>query len=530
MRITEALRQRPGITAAGVIASTPANVDLLRDSGLWFSELSTATPNDIAIVVTAAVPDAVDGALAEGVALIDAAAAASTRTTYASVAAALDDAPANAIGFVAIPGSYAAAEARRVLESGRSVVVFSDNVSIEDELALKVEAHARGLLVMGPDAGTVLLGGLGLGFCNAVPPGRVGIVAASGTGAQAVASLLARAGEGVTSIVGLGSHDPSDEIGGISLFDALDALEADAGTEVIVLIAKAFGERTQARLLARLARMTTPVVTLSPGWSSGWITSAAGAHPAFTFADAADLACSLLDARRSRPNPQPSGETGPELRGRLVKGLFAGGTLAQEARAGLTALAAILGPAAPRIDVVDLGADEFTRGRPHPMIAPSIVAEALWRAGTDPDVGAVVFDVVLGYGAHLDPVSVLVPAVEALVQSTRAGGPVRCVAVVCGTEDDPQGLGDVRDRLVRAGATVVGDTTSAVAAILLGRGDSAPEPLGRWVASRPDAVVTIGTDWFADPLEAQGATVLHVDWRPSGGGDDDLNALLARLM
>lgn len=527
MRITEALRLHEGVERAGVIAATPANLELLREGDLWFEGVAEAGPNDIAIAVAAPTEAAAEAALAAARSLLDAPASPATRTTYGSLEAALADAPAAAVGFVAVPGAYAAGEARRVLASGRSVVVFSDNVPLEEEIALKEEAHRRGLLVMGPDAGTVLLGGLALGFCNAVLPGRVGIVAASGTGAQAVASLLAAAGEGVTTIVGLGSRDPWDEIGGISLFDALDSLDRDGATEVVVVVAKAIGPRTAGRLLRRLVAMSKPVVTLVPGWPDGWTTSIAGAHPAFTFRDAAAIASRLDSGSAPRRSRGPGGH--PLRDGAVIRGLFAGGTLAQETRAALEAVAVATRPGASlRIEVADLGADEQTRGRPHPMIAPSIVAEAILQAARDPATAVIVFDVVLGYGAHPDPGAVLAPAVAAARRVEPGRPPVRCVAVLCGVEDDPQGLDATRAALERAGAEVVAEPTAAVAAVLLDP-ERAPPGAGRWAPVRPDAVVTIGADWFAESLEAQGATVLHVEWRPPADGDSELNDLLARL-
>ena len=95
------------------------------------------------------------------------------------------------------------------LDAGRDVMVFSDNVPVEQEVALKRTAAERGLLVMGPDCGTAVVGGLGLGFANVVSPGPVGIVAASGTGCQQLLALLDHAGVGVTSALGVGGRDLS---------------------------------------------------------------------------------------------------------------------------------------------------------------------------------------------------------------------------------------------------------------------------------------------------------------------------------
>lgn len=519
MRITEAVLQMPGVSAAGVIAATPANLGLLRAGGLWFEGASTATSNDIVIVVAAADAAIAEHALGTARRSLDQAAQSAQRVSYVSTAAALADAPSSALGFVAVPGDFAAAEASKVLESGRSVVIFSDNVQTVDELHLKQEAHRRGLLVMGPDAGTTSIDGVGIGFCNAIAPGRFGILAASGTGAQAVASLLSEVGEGISAILGVGSNDPTDEIGGISLFDGLNRLEGDAGTEVIILVAKTLGLRTRRRLLSRLRTVSKPVITLIPGWSDGWITGLVGGIPAFTFVDAVDKARHATSRREVPPIPQLT------MRGPIIRGLFAGGTLAQEARAVLESLT----DGSIQIQVLDLGGDEYTRGRPHPMIAPSLVAEAIMRASREPDVGALIFDVVLGYGAHPDPAGLIAAAVRAAATDS-AGAGVQFAAVLCGTADDPQDFAASRAALLAAGCLVAPDPATAVLG-LLGLPD---DNEGDWVGSvgplaSPDALVVIGADWFAEALEAQGVPVLHVDWRPVAGGDDELNSLLARL-
>lgn len=95
------------------------------------------------------------------------------------------------------------------LDAGSDVMIFSDNVPVEQEVALKQVAAQRSLLVMGPDCGTAVLDGLGLGFANVVEPGPVGLVAASGTGCQQVMALLDHAGVGVRAALGVGGRDLS---------------------------------------------------------------------------------------------------------------------------------------------------------------------------------------------------------------------------------------------------------------------------------------------------------------------------------
>src|SRR5580704_9603583 len=95
-------------------------------------------------------------------------------------------------------------------------MIFSDNVPIAEEASLKHEARERGLMVMGPDCGTAIIGGVPLAFANAVPRGDIGIIGASGTGIQEVSTLIARAGRGVRHAIGTGGRDMHAEVGGLT--------------------------------------------------------------------------------------------------------------------------------------------------------------------------------------------------------------------------------------------------------------------------------------------------------------------------
>lgn len=429
LQVSRTVQGVPGVAAAQVAMATPLNVEVLTEMG--FAVPAEAGPNDMVVAIRLADGGDLDAALA-GVdaALRDATRRDSGPTTEApprTTAGALRRAP-GAVALVSVPGPSAFVEAMDALEAGSDVMVFSDNVPVEQEVALKRYAAERSLLVMGPDCGTAVLGGLGLGFANVVSPGPVGVVAASGTGCQQVLALLDHAGVGVTHALGVGGRDLSEEVRGLATIEALRRLDADPGVEQIVLVSKPPAEDVAAEVHAVADALGTVVhpALLGPG------------HPDLTEATEGLLRALGQDV----PEWPVAGAAAPPSGGRLLRGLFVGGTLASEARIVATAL---LGEDAGHT-FVDFGDDAYTAGRAHPMIDATLRLEHLARAAADPDTAVVLLDVVLGHGAEPDPGALLAPAVA------EVGKPV--VAVVVGTAADPQGL----DRQVRvladAGAEV----------------------------------------------------------------------------
>ena len=312
-----------------------------------------------------------------------------------------------------MPGPHAFVEAMDALHAGMSVMVFSDNVPLAQEVALKQEAARRGLLVMGPGAGTAIVHGVGLGFANAVRPGPVGIVGASGTGIQQMCCLLDDAGVGVRHALGTGSRDLSDEVGGASTLAALEALAADPEVEVIVVISKPPGPEAAERVRRAAAGCGKPAAVAFMGET--------------TLEEAAGDVLRLLDRPVLQAFTDWAIVEGRHRPGRLL-GLFSGGTLRDEARA---VAGAVLGEisteaGAPGHTMLDLGDDEYTRGRPHPMIDHRTRLDFLARAAADPTVGVVLLDVVLGYGAHPDPAAALAPAVAAVTCRRRRRRGRRC--------------------------------------------------------------------------------------------------------
>ena len=477
MRLSQERAALPGVDAGSLMTGTDANKAVLAEAGLLAAEGESAGANDVILAVRGADRAALDAALNHATAALDrpAAGADGARTwNPKSLDGALDALPAANLAVISAPGAFAAREARRALARGLHVMLFSDNVTVEDECALKAEAEARGLLLMGPDCGTAILGGAPLGFANAVPRGEVGIVSASGTGLQEVASLIARGGGGVSHGIGVGGRDLGDAVGGATTLRAIDALERDPATRRIVVISKPPGETVAARVRERAARATKPFTICFLGARPAEIAGDAR-HDVATVATLRDAARRALGREATTFDPAAAArDADPGRPGAdRVYGLFAGGSLCAEAQVVLRDAAGPIFSNAP-IDgvarlanepetghvLIDLGADEYTVGRPHPMIDPSLRDQALGRALADPTVAAVLLDVVIGHGAHDDPAAQVARAVAAHALRPAV------IASVCGTDDDPQSYTGQRRILEEAGVTVAPSNADAAAVAL----------------------------------------------------------------
>jgi len=442
MRVAETLRALAGIREAAALMGTPANHELLATAGLATAETKGAASGDLVIALLAETESAAEAGLAEAERVLTEprfALAPAGRSLPRTLDSALRQMPDANLAAISVPGEYAAFEAQRALRRGLHVFLFSDNVTLEDEIALKRLAVERGLLCMGPDCGTAYIGGVGLGFANVVPRGRVGCVAASGTGLQAVVSRLAALGEGVSHAIGVGGRDLSAEVGGAMTVPALEALAADATTEIVVVIGKPPAPEVVSRLEAAISRIAKPVIVCCLGARPAG--SGAGRWVS-TLEDAAELAVATLRGQAWSPRVFTDAA---DVRVRLsraraprgtILGLYTGGTLAHEAALVLEPL---VGAGAYR--VVDLGDDELTRGRPHPMLDPEARAARVRQAGQAADVGVLLLDLVLGRAVHPDPATPLAAAVRDARHAAAAGGrELSVVASVVGTDGDPQDL------------------------------------------------------------------------------------------
>ncbi|ADU51587.1 protein FdrA [Thermaerobacter marianensis DSM 12885] len=648
MQLQRHLRQLPGVDEAGAVMATDANKELLAMAGLLGAEAAAAGPGDLVVAVRGPDPRQLDQALAQAEGLLQRRSgplvpqsgagygagsgpgggpAARQRTLSQAVAAL----PGANLALISVPGRFARWVAEEALDLGLHVFCFSDNVPLADEAALKTRAASRGLLFMGPDCGTAVVAGTGLGFANAVRPGPVSIVAASGTGLQEVACQLDRLGTGVRHAIGTGGRDLHDEVGGATFLAAIAALARDPGTRVIVALSKppapavrqrvakalaasgkpfvfhTLGDEHQpcptlaatARAAALLARQVTPEAQAggggkpAPGAADREAVPPAGGptgapegdlepHPASRRQREVQLQAEGLLARaRQLAAALGSGQT-------WVRGLYGGGTLCYEGQllvhhlagpvasnAPLPGMAAYRAgdPLPPAHLLLDLGADEFTAGRLHPMLDAETRLRYLATAARDPKVAVVLMDVALGYGAHPDPAAELAPAIVAARAAAAAEGRhLVVVAALCGTEADPQGLDRQARRLEAAGAVVLPShaeaalLAGAVAALAAGR-PVEPAALSRWLLPRPvedrdgdgggggtvtgavsddrpatgpgDPIdrllaggvvaVNVGVPMFAESLTAQGVPVVHVDWRPPAGGNPRVLEALRRL-
>jgi FdrA protein len=482
MRVAAELEQMSGVARAALMMATPANRELLAEAGLLDGAAIAAGPGDLVIAVTAADPTVAGDALASAARLLDQAAAAPASTAGAftaprTIAEAAAFGGAN-LAMISTPGAYATAEALKALKRGLSVFLFSDNVPIDDEIELKRLAAGKRLLMMGPDCGTAIVDGIPLGFANAVRRGRIGLAGASGTGLQQVSCLVDRLGEGVSQVIGVGSRDLDERVGGLMMRAAIAWLAADPATAIIVLVSKPPAAAVARDVLALARASGKPVVVSFVGAAPGSI-EAAGAFPATTLADAARLAVAL--ARGEPPAGPPPAARDPLLAGararpgrlaasqRYVRGLYSGGTLCHEAKLILAAGDAGAG-GHPVIErghtVIDLGDDAFTVGRPHPMIDFRLRNQHIADAAADPATAVILLDVVLGYGAHPDPAGALVPAIDD-ARGRSGGRAVAFVASVCGTAGDPQNL--ARQEAALSAAGVILAPSNAEAARLAAR-------------------------------------------------------------
>ena len=489
MRVSQALKGLAGVEDAVVAMGTPQNRELLGAQGYGGPALAAATPNDLLIAVKGAAdsPAAVEAEL-ERLLKARQPAGADEETRPVSLAAAVASHPGTNLVLISVPGEHAAREARRALALGRHVMLFSDNVTLEDEVALKREAAARGLLLMGPDCGTAILDGKPLAFANAVRRGSIGIVGAAGTGIQEVSSLVHRMGGGVSQAIGTGGRDLSVEVGGLMMLLGIEALAADPETKVIVVLSKPPAPAVAEKVVAALAATPKPCVVHFVGDAPRPPDPARGVAFADSLAGAALLACRLagvpgVPEAFAPPDPVRIAALAAKLpRGAVLKALFCGGTTGQEAlalltRAGLEVRSNLHKRGALRVDgvapvpghvLLDLGDDVFTRGRPHPMIEPVLRNERLVVELADPAAELLLFDCVIGYGSHADPAGVLAAGVER-ARAARPG--LVAIASVTGTPEDPQDFHAQVRRLEAAGLVVESDNraASALAAAVLGR-------------------------------------------------------------
>jgi len=535
MQLQRALLGLPGVADAGVVMATPANRELLEQSGLLVGSAQAANPDDLLIVVKAEDEAAAKEALSQVDALLaKRRSATATEFRPRSVEAAAKLLPEAQWALVSVPGRYAAGVAREALNLGKHIFLYSDNVTLADEIELKRLAQTKGLLVMGPDCGTAIINGVGLGFANHVRRGNIGLVGASGTGLQTVTSRIHQLGAGVSHAIGTGGRDLKAEVGALTAHQALDVLTRDAETKVIVLISKPPAPEVATRLLNAAQACGKPVVINFIGYPPPARTLG-NLHFAAGLSESAEIAVGLLENWRI-------GEfSSSPILNKYLRGLFSGGTLAYEAMLVLQATLFPLYSNSPITNnqlledplhsrahsIIDMGGDEFTVGRLHPMMDNDLRVRRIKQEAADPEVGLILLDVVLGESAHPNPAGELAPAVA---EAKREG--LEFVAVIVGTDADPQNMAAQVEQMQSAGCIVFTNPSEALAYVS-GRFSRTPAtatpPVSLSSFSQPLAALNIGVESFHLSLQSQGAQSVQVDWRPPAAGNEKLAGILAKM-
>lgn len=471
MRMSRTIAATEGIEEAAMMMGTPSNREIMASAGLLVDAGESAGGGDLIIGVRAASRELAEAVLAEAKEQLDQPVARGVHGKEwrpRTLRAALKVAPESNLALISVPGEFAIAEARKAIRRGLHAMIFSDNVGLVEEAELKREAKELGRLVMGPDCGTAIINGTPLAFANVVPRGDIGLVGASGTGTQEVSCLIAQYGGGISHAIGVGGRDLKSEVGGISTLMAIDALAADSSTKRIVMISKPPPANVAAVVLDRLAACGKPATVCFIGAEA--MKMPANATQVFTLKDAANCAMGLETGELCKA------ETAieiPDGRNR-VQGLFSGGTLCAEAQVLFLGEKQTVQSNAPipGVDsitnnrghlILDLGDDEYTKGKPHPMIDPSVRDDMLGAALADKQTGAILIDVVIGFGAHEDPAGHLI---EFCASRCSAGSPV-IIASVTGTDADPQ-VRSVQMAKLRSAGIHVAPTNADAAAWALG--------------------------------------------------------------
>lgn len=545
MQLQRSLAELPGVEDAGVVMATPANCDILTASGLSIEH--SAGSEDLLIVIKANNSEAADDALAQVDELLTRRRSSTIQTFRPrSLEKAISQIPEAQWVLISVPGRYAAGVTRDALTLGRNVFLFSDNVSLQDEIELKNMARDLGLIVMGPDCGTAIIGGVGFGFANRVRQGSIGLVGASGTGLQAITSYIHNLGAGISQAIGTGGRDLKTEVGAIAAHQGLDLLAADSDTDVIVIVSKPPQPEVAAGLLNHAQRTGKPVVVDFIGQAPP-AKRLGNLHFAVSLQDAADLAVSISTASLNDAAELPVGTYSDNGTRGYIRGLFSGGTLAYEAVLALSAIASQVYSNVPVYEwqrigdvtvslghtILDLGEDDFTQGRLHPMMDNDLRLRRLQQEASDPEVAAIMLDVVLGEGSHPDPASEIAPAImEAKGNAARSGRQLETAVIVIGTDADPQLMEEQIAQISATGALVFDNTSDAIdylSNFLPISIEKEGLPLKVDAFSHPIAAINVGLEVFYESFEAQGASVVQVDWRPPAGGNEQLMSLLAQL-
>ncbi|WP_159567669.1 acyl-CoA synthetase FdrA [Budvicia diplopodorum] len=537
MVISRKLSESPEVDEVSVMMGTPANKSLLETTGFWHDQFLEATPNDICVAIRAensepSVIDFVSGELDAALqALAQGQRGGKKLLKVRRWESALKKLPDANLLLISIAGEYAAGLAEQAIDSDKNVMIFSDNMTLEDEVRLKNKASSKGLIVMGPDCGTAIIDGAPLAFSNVMPKGSIGVIGASGTGIQELISQVALAGQGITHTIGLGGRDLSVDVGGVSALTALEMLANDSDSKVIAFVSKPPAEEVRQKVLKAMKAINKPVIALFLG-AAHTNAREGNVYLANTLNHAAELAVALAQVEEAAASHTKAPN-------KKIMGLYTGGTLAAEAA---MLLAEQLGLetdsehakgimlAAGGHKIVDLGDDFYTVGRPHPMIDPAVRQLEIAKLAESGEIGVLLLDVVLGYGSLLDPAGAVVDAVNKMRDKRGSQPEITVIATVTGTEQDPQ-CRSAQIKILEDAGIVVCKTLPQ--AMLLAGTMIADVPPAKEL--KPTAllngvnVINAGLRGFAEDLQSSDIPVVHYQWAPVAGGNEKLANLLKKL-
>lgn len=483
LQLSEEAKKIEGVINAAVVMGSDLNKELLEREGILTEEGKGATENDMIIAVKVEDGVDVDSVVAKIEELLTAPSAAK-ETYYYSIDSAIEHLPDANLALVSVPGQYAKEVVKEFLDRGIHVHLFSDHVPLEDEIELKRLAAEKGLLVMGPEAGTSIINGVAVAFANVVERGPIGIVAAAGTGLQEVSVLISRAGSGITHGIGVGGRDVKTAVGGIMTLLSLRAFEADPATEVITIVSKPPSPDVQDKIVDFIAsegkkKYVTCFIGGKlysiPEKAKGRLIQTRTLHAAAL--EAVKLAGSKAEAPSTvfLPPEELVKIVDEEVRKlgsdqQYIRGLFTGGTLTYESMVIFKELLGDVWSNTPlknefmlpdpwkskEHSLIDLGEEEFTAGRAHPMIDPTIRVQRIIDEAKDPEVAVLMLDFVLGYGSHPDPAGAHLDALKKAKEiASQRGNHLVILAHVVGTEKDPQKVLEQEEKLKRAGVIVL---------------------------------------------------------------------------
>ncbi|EOI53583.1 DUF1116 domain-containing protein [Enterococcus gilvus] len=556
MLLTNRINDLETVTMSQIMMGTNANKDILNNTNLLTEEANTASPNDLMIVVEsdqAAIMDQVLPEVEQFLSDLSSKGSEEQAQVATTWQEALDAMPDANMALFSIPGEYGAAEMETALKKGLHVFSFTDNIPVEEEVRLKQLAHERGLLMMGPDCGTGILSSIPIAFTNVVAPGNIGVVGASGTGIQEVTTIIDRLGNGVVHAIGTGGRDLSDKVGAVTVKDAIVALENHEPTDVICVISKPPAKEVRDEVVQLLQSITKPVVAIflgeKPEAHEGKV------YLAHTLEETAKIAVDLANNASVKANyfeaVTPPERTVPE--GKVIKGLYSGGTLAAEAGMLISEALGLEGLVKEEgyilksqgYDIIDLGDDIYTQGKPHPMIDPEVRVKKIKEYAQDSSTGILLVDIVLGYGAHEDMVGALLPAIK---DAQELNPELQVVATVVGTDKDPQNYHEAVQRLQEQHVLVAESNAKAVQLALRLKGIELTEadkpvvpyqgetieipyasPSVAELLNTKPRVINVGLQSFNESIQAFDGKSIQFNWKPRAGGNKKMIHILNAL-